>query len=256
MKSVASVSLSGGQGKTTVSLFLGRHIAQLGYKVLMVDADPQSSLTFYLRQQIAPNDPTLLEVIKGEVPAEQGIYQGTWDNLWLIPADDALDKAGEYLSNSVMGEMVLYRRLQAVNDIFDFCVIDAPPQRSQICLTTIGAADAVLIPVEASSKGLNSLMRTLALIKEMREVRAFNGEILGVLPFRDKWLGRTQTTKSRDSIEAMREVAGEIPLLPSILESERFKQAMDRGLLLNELGYPDLEYSFQKVLDILGASHA
>ncbi|WP_157462498.1 ParA family protein [Crinalium epipsammum] len=74
MLTVAITSLSGGQGKTTVSLFFGRKIASLGYYTLMVDADPQHNLTTYLGVELQPNQPTLLECLKKSVALEEGIY--------------------------------------------------------------------------------------------------------------------------------------------------------------------------------------
>lgn len=250
MQILTCTSLSGGQGKTTTAIFLGKMLAQLGHRVLMIDADPQSSLTFYLGHEVKPNEPTLLEVLKKQVPVEDGIYEAS-DNLWLIPSDDALDNAQDFLSNSGMGAIVLGKRLKEVKDLFQFCIIDAPPQRSQIALTTVGAANTLLIPAEASSKGLNSLIRTLDLVQELREMDAFEGTVLGVLPFRDRWTGRTQANQSKKSIEAMKEVAGEIPVLPSILESEQFKKAIDLGKSLSELGHPNLEYPFQHIIEQL-----
>ena len=216
----------------------------------MIDADPQSSLTFYLGHEVQPNQPTLLEVLKKQVPVEDGIYE-TGANLWLIPSDDALDNAQDFLSGSGMGAVVLGKRLKEVADLFSVCIIDAPPQRSQICLTTIGAANFVLIPAEASSKGLNSLIRTLELIKELQEMDAFTGSVLGILPFRDRWTGRTQAHQSRRSIEGMREVAEGIPILPSILESEQYKKAIDQGKTLTSVGYTQLEYPFQRIIELL-----
>jgi len=247
---LACVSLSGGQGKTTTSIFLGRALALCGRRVLMIDADPQSSLTFYLGHEVQPNQPTLLEVLKKQVRVEDGIYEAG-ENLWLIPSDEALENAQDFLSGSGMGAVVLGKRLKEVADLFSVCIIDAPPQRSQICLTTIGAANLVLIPAEASSKGLNSLIRTLELVKELQEMDAFTGSVLGILPFRDRWTGRTQAHQSRKSIEGMREVAGGIPILPSILESEQYKKAIDQGKTLPEVGYTQLEYPFQQIIEQL-----
>jgi chromosome partitioning protein len=216
----------------------------------MIDADPQASLTFYLGHEVQPNQPTLLEVLKKQVRVEDGIYEAG-ENLWLIPSDEALDNAQDFLSGSGMGAVVLGKRLKEVADLFSVCIIDAPPQRSQICLTTIGAANHILIPAEASSKGLNSLIRTLELVKELQEMDAFTGSVLGILPFRDRWTGRTQAHQSRKSIEGMREVAGGIPILPSILESEQYKKAIDQGKTLAAMGYTQLEYPFQQIVEQL-----
>lgn len=251
MLTITAASLAGGQGKTTSCFFLGLALARLGYKVLMVDADPQSSLTFYLGHEVEPNQPTLLEVLKKQVTVEDGIYESSFSNLWIIPSDDGLEVVQEYLSSTAMGELTLSRRLKQVFELFDVCIVDSPPQRTQICLTAVVAADELLIPAEASSKGLHSLVRTLQLVEELKSVDAFVGSILGIIPFRDKWVGRTQAKRSEISIKDMKEVAVDAFIVPSILESERYKQAIDNGKTLEELGYPDLELPFIKIIEVL-----
>ena len=250
MFTIVFASLSGGQGKTTAALFLSRKLAALGYSTLMIDADPQHNLTTYLGLELQPNQPTLLECLKKSVAVEDGIYpiEGN-DNLFLIPADDQLDTVQDYLSNSGVGATLLLRRLEQIASAFKVCVIDSPPQRSQICLTVIGAADALVIPAEASVKGYGSLVRTLDLLQTLQEVKATNAQVLGVLPFRDRWIGNTQTNESRLAVEGMREEVGKELVLPSIRESERYKQAINKRSTLQQMGYADLEYPFEVLLD-------
>ena len=193
----------------------------------------------------------MLEVLKRQVETADGIYPLAYANLFLMPADEGLHKAQEYLATSGMGALALRYALEAVGDLFDVCIIDSPPQRTQICLSVVGAADSVLIPAEASTKGVNSLLRSLELLDEMRRMRSFRGQVLGVLPFRDKWFGRSQATDSREAIAAMQQVAGAIPVLPSILESERYKQAIRLGRLLSDLGYGELEFPLHRVIELL-----
>ena len=251
MKTLSCLSLSGGQGKTSSALLLGRLLAHQHYRVLMVDADPQANLTFYLGHEVQPDAPTLLEVLKRQVEVADGIYPLAYENLYLIPADEGLHKVQEYLATSGMGALALRYCLETVAELFDYCVIDSPPQRTQICLSVVGASDLVLIPAEASTKGVNSLLLSLDLLEELRAIRAFTGQVLGVLPFRDKWFGRSQATDSREAISAMRQVAGNIPVLPSILESERYKQAIRLGRLLSEMGHGDLEYPLHQIIELL-----
>ncbi|WP_375515704.1 AAA family ATPase [uncultured Nostoc sp.] len=85
-----------------------------------------------------------------------------------------------------MGATLLRRRLEASSKIFQVCVIDAPPQRSQICLTVLSAADFLIIPLEASVKGYGSLVRRLDLLSGLQDVGATDAQVLGVLPFRDR----------------------------------------------------------------------
>jgi chromosome partitioning protein len=250
MLTIAIASLSGGQGKTTASLMLGRLLSRQGYPTLLIDADPQHNLTTYMDLDLQGNQPTLMELLKKSVSAEDGIYPSEGnDNLFLIPADDQLDTVQDYLSNSGVGATLLKRRIEPVADAFKVCIIDAPPQRSQICLTVLGAADALIIPAEASVKGYGSLVRTLDLLKTLQDVGATNAQVMGVLPFRDRWIGKTQTQESRSAVDGMREEVGENFILPSIRESERYKQAINRRSTLGEMGYSDLEYPFEVLID-------
>src|SRR5919199_2573079 len=261
MLTVAIAALSGGQGKTTASLLLARTLANLGYLTLALDADPQHNLTTYLDLELQPNQPTLLEFLKKSVPFEDAIYPiESLPNLFLIPADDQLDSVQDYLSSSGVGATMLLRRLEPVADAFKVCIIDSPPQRSQIALTVIGAADVLIIPAEASVKGYGSLIRTLDLLHSLQEVKATNARVLGVLPFRDKWIGHTQTLESRLAVEGMLDEVGQDLMLPSIRESERYKQAINKRTTLKAMGYADLEYPFEvivsKIQQLLGGDAA
>ncbi len=151
---------------------------------------------------------------------------------------------------------MLKRRLEGISKIFKVCIIDSPPQRSQICLTVIGAADFLIIPAEASVKGYGSLVRTIDLLSGLQDVGATNAEILGVLPFRDRWFGNSQAQESRAAVDGMRDEVGEGSVMPSIRESERYKQAINKRTTLSAIGYTELEYPFeiliQKILTSLG----
>lgn len=251
MQTCACISLSGGQGKTTVIFFTSLLLARQGKRVLAVDSDPQANLTFYLNHEVETNQPTLLEVLSGQVATEDGIYPTRYDNLFLIPADRGLFKVSEYLSSSGTGAFILKLRLKAIANLFDYVLIDVQPSRSQICLSGVGAADQVLIPVEANTKGLNSLIDTLTFLDEQASLMAFTGKVLGVIPFRDRWIGRTQTLESRENVAAMKEFANEIPILPSILESEQFKRALRQGKLPSDIGHLDLQYPFEQIIERL-----
>ncbi len=155
-------------------------------------------------------------MLTGGVKTEDGIYPTGYENLFLIPADRGLFKVSDFLSSSGTGAFILKLRLKSVADLFDYVLIvliDVQPSRSQLCLTSVGASDYVLIPVEANVKGMNSLIDTLDFLKEQENLMAFTGKVLGIVPFRDRWVGNTQTLEGRQNIEAMKEFAGDIPIL-------------------------------------------
>jgi chromosome partitioning protein len=251
MKTCSCISLSGGQGKTTTSYFLSRLLASQGKKVLAIDCDPQANLTFYLNHDVDPNQPTLLEVLTGSVKTEDGIYPTNYENLFLIPSDKGLFKVSEYLSTSGTGAFILKLRLKQIKEIFDYAVIDVQPSRSQICLSAVGASEHILIPVESATKGVNSLIDTLEFLLEQENLMVFTGQITGVIPFRDRWVGRTQTKESKENIEVMKEMAGDIPIFPSILESEQFKRAIRNGVLLSQINHSDLQFPFEQIIEVL-----
>lgn len=251
MRTCSCISLSGGQGKTTSIFFLALLLASQGAKVLAIDSDPQANLTFYLDHEVESNQPSLFEVLTGQVTTEDGIYETNYENLFLIPADRGLFKVSDYLSSSGTGAFILKLRLKAIADLFDYVLIDVQPSRSQLCLTAVGASDYVLVPVEANVKGMNSLIDTLEFLNEQSNLMAFTGDVLGVLPFRDRWVGNTQTLEGRQNIEAMKEFVGDIPLFPSIRESEKYKNAIRQGKLLSEMGQADLQYPFEKIAEAL-----
>jgi chromosome partitioning protein len=251
MKTCSAISLSGGQGKTTTIFFTALLLAKQGKKVLVVDADPQANLTFYLNHELQPDEPSLFEVLTREVQMEDGIYETSYENLFLVPADTGLFKVSDRLSSSGAGAFALKRCLKSVDKMFDYALVDVQPSRSQISLTAAGASNYVLIPVETNVKGVNSLVETLAFLNEQADIEAFAGRVLGIVPFRDRWVGNTQTLDSRQNIEAMREFAGDIPVLASIRESEKYKNAIRNGKLLSDIGQPDLQYPFDQITEAL-----
>ena len=249
MLTVTLASLSGGQGKTTAALFLGKMLAANGIKVLMIDADPQASLTFYLGHDVKSDEFTLLEVITGEAKPKDAIYQ-IQPNNYLMPADNGLNAAQEHIVRLGAGAAVLRKRLKPISEDFDVCIIDAPPQGSQLSLASIAAADQLLIPAEAGSKGVNSVLRTLDVVDDLQSLEIFSGQILGIIPFRDKWFGRTQSGCSKSAIEGIKKIADNLTVWPSIRESESFRKSLDQGKLPQEFN-SEITYTFEKIIETL-----
>lgn len=263
---ITTLGLAGGQGKSTIALMLGRYLGRLGIPVLFVDADPQSSLTSFLGVQVEKNTPTLLEVITqneektpivdaiAPVPNTQ-LHNCTIDNknLFLIPSDDSLENANYKLASSGLSLFVLRNRLQPIVNNFGVTIVDPPPERSHLAQTSLGAGDKWVIPAEANVKGLQSLVRTLELIKEFQGALPY-GELIGVIPFRARWTGIRPTNATKNSMEAMEELAGDSMMLPHILESDVFKNAIDQRVSPSDLGKPELEYAVQILAEKLKPS--
>jgi chromosome partitioning protein len=132
--------------------------------------------------------------------------------------------------------------------LLNFVSLTHPRSARRFADAAIGAADTVIVPAEASVKGYGSLVRTLDLLNSMRDVKATNATVLGVLPWSDRWIGNTQTLESCLAVEGMKDKVKNELILPSMRESEQYKKAINKHQSLRELGHPDLEYPWEILL--------
>lgn len=173
MRRIAIINQKGGVGKTTTTVNVGSALARMGYRVLLIDLDPQAHLTLYLGQ-----DPT-----SGQV----GVYEMLTDgatvakarrkiasNLWACSA--SIDLAGaEVELVSVVGREVILRDLldQHLNSNktppYDYVLMDCPPSLNVLTLNALCAASEVLIPLQPhylALQGLSKLLETVALVSK------------------------------------------------------------------------------------------
>lgn len=284
-KVIAFVSLSGGMGKTTLTLMTARIMARMGYQVLAVDCDSQANFTRRAGHEVGANDPTLLDVV--EMREKLGFGQRVGkperitaadacylieDNLALIPADGALNKAEAYLIGTGSAVTILRSRLKPILNEFDFILLDSPPQRSQMVLSLFCAADALIVAAETSEdKGADSVRETLRLVDSL-QAEGHEIEVAGVVPFRDGWTGSrypptekiisypfeepvNQIRKKESTagiaaiVKALEEWEYSVDLmLPSILDSEPGKKALTAKKTPGEMGYPELDYPFKQLI--------
>ncbi len=271
---VVTLGLAGGQGKSTVALMLGRYLGRLGIPVLFIDADPQSSLTSFLGVKVEKNTPTLLEVItqnEDQTPilntimpvpdvesdsasAHAGLRISVSNaNLFVIPSDDGLENANYKLASSGLSLFLLRNRIASIINNFGVVIVDPPPERSHLAQTSLGAGDKWIIPAEANVKGVQSLIRTLSLVREFQSTLP-TSSLLGVTPFRARWVGSNPTKATRSSIDTMEQLVGSDLMLPHILESDVFKNAINLRVSPTDLGQPGLEYSIEIIAEKIAPS--
>ncbi len=256
------LGLAGGQGKTTIALMTGRILASYGIPVLFIDADPQASLTAFLGVEPSEERPTLLEVLTKpakKVPLYSAIHPvANNDKLFVIPANDELEDANHSLAASPMSVSILRNRLYQIGESvptdervvnnFGVIIIDPPPERSHLALTSLGAGNFWVIPAEANIKGVQSLKRTKEMIESCQPIIP-QGKWVGVIPFRAKWVGLNPTATTKQSIQVMEEIAGLDKMLPHLLESDVYKRAINDQVMPRDLGHPDLEHPIMALIE-------
>jgi chromosome partitioning protein len=164
---MAVANQKGGVGKTTTTVNLGAALAELGYRVLVIDLDPQGNATTGLGIERRNFEHSMYDVIMREHPLEDCIEPTSVKNLFVAPATLDLSGVEIELVPAFSREMRLKRALEAVIDDFDFVMIDCPPSLGLITINALAAADEVLVPIQCeyyALEGLSQLRSTLKLV--------------------------------------------------------------------------------------------
>ena len=165
----AVVNQKGGTGKTTTCENLGVGLAQGGKKVLLVDVDPQESLTISLGYPRPDDLDSTLSELMAKVMQETPLSPGEGilhheEGVDLIPANISLSGIEVSLVNAMSRETILKQLMEPLKRQYDFILLECMPSLGMLTVNALAAADNVLIPVQAqylSAKGLEQLLQTV-----------------------------------------------------------------------------------------------
>ena len=170
---IACVNQKGGTGKTCTAENLGIGMVQAGKKVLLVDMDPQASLTIslgYPRPDDLPvtvSDQMAKVMQDMPIPIKEGILTHE-EGVDLMPASIALSGLEVSLVNAMSRESVLKQYLEPLKKEYDFIILDCMPSLGMLTVNALAAADQLVVPVQAqylSAKGLEQLLQTVNKVK-------------------------------------------------------------------------------------------
>ena len=165
---LAVANQKGGVGKTTTAVNLGAALAELGYRVLVVDLDPQGNATSGLGINSRNLEATIYDVMLHDVPIEDAIEPTSLRNLFVVPATIHLAGAEIELVPAFSRELRLRRAIEQVTDDFDYILIDCPPSLGLLTVNGLAAATEVVVPIQCeyyALEGLGQLLRNVNLVQ-------------------------------------------------------------------------------------------
>ncbi len=165
---MAVANQKGGVGKTTTTVNLGASLAELGYRVLVVDLDPQGNATTGLGIDARNFEISMYDVLMRDAPMEDAVEPTSIKNLFVAPATIDLAGAEIELVPSFSRELKLKKAIDSVVDDFDYVLVDCPPSLGLITVNGLAAASEVLVPIQCeyyALEGLGQLLRNVELVQ-------------------------------------------------------------------------------------------
>jgi chromosome partitioning protein len=250
---------AGGVAKSTLTLNLGHILSQAGQRVLLVDFDPQGSLTIFLGFEPWDLSVTVYDTLMGNHSSresqisvlEQAIVSA--HNVDLLPANRRLGKAELELFTALNRERKLAAMLEPLRDRYDWILIDCPPSLGLLSVSALTASNGVLVPVETEYKswiGTDLLLETIALVR--REINP-DLSIFGFIPTKH---ARTKSQHQR-VLKAMREQLATVgTVFDPIPNATAFADASEAGqpLMIYDRRHAALQ-SLQTLADSLLSTH-
>ena len=207
-KVIAIANQKGGVGKTTTTVNLGIGLANLGKRVICIDADSQGNLAVSLGIEEPDSlDYTVANVIREICDEKEVDKKGILhheENIDFLPANIELSDVEVQLINTIGREMMLKRYIEKIKSDYDYIIIDCSPNLGMITINALTCADTVIIPVQASYlplKGLQQLIKTIYKVKRQLNPQL---EIEGILIT----MVDSRTNYSKDIIETLNENYG------------------------------------------------
>lgn len=185
-KVIACANQKGGVAKTTTTVSLGIGLARKGRKVLLIDNDPQGSLT----QSLGCQEPDKLEISLAEImdwvlneekfDLEAGIIHHE-EGVDILPGNIELSGVETSLVGIMSSETVLREYIEMIEDRYDYILIDCSPNLGQLTLNALVAANEVIIPVQPAYLPIKGLEQLLKTIKRVTKKMNPNLHVMGIL---------------------------------------------------------------------------
>lgn len=200
---------AGGVGKSTMTMNIGYHLGQLKKKVLLVDMDPQGSLTLFMGLEGSDLDETVYNAIVEEspLPIHKDIH-----GIDLAPSNIDLSGAELALVTADMRDFKLKQAIDPIAEHYDFILIDCPPSLGILSYISLVAATHVLIPIQTHHKALRGtelLFKTLARVQRGANPKL---KVAGIVPT----MHDSRTAQGNRSLTSIKDMGDKIPVFETI----------------------------------------
>ena len=189
-KIIAIVNQKGGVGKTTTAVNLSAAIADMGYKTLLIDIDPQANTCLGIGISRDKTNKGIYDLLIGNAKVNEVIIKTYKENLYIIPSDSDLVGAQIELVSEIGREFKLKKAIESIKNNYEYILIDCPPTLGILTLNALTAADSVLIPIQCefyALDGVVELNNTISLVKEnLNPKLQIESEALAIIP--TKWI--------------------------------------------------------------------
>ena len=165
---LAIANQKGGVGKTTTTVNLAACIAELGYRVLVVDFDPQANATSALGIDPRSIEKSTYDVILNDVNLRDCIIKSQWESLSVAPSNLNLAGAEIELVSAFNRERLLDGAISSVISEYDFVLIDCPPSIGLLTVNALTAASEVLVPIQCEYLALEGLGQLLSNVERVK----------------------------------------------------------------------------------------
>lgn len=180
-KIISFSNQKGGVGKTTSAVNVAASLGVLGYKVLLIDLDPQGNATSGVGISKKNLKYSINDVLLGEVTAEEAMIETPYNNLSIIPANIALAAAEYNLYQESGAESIMKDALVNAKETFDYIIIDCPPSLSMLTVNAMVASDGIVIPMQCEFYALEGLSQLTVTINRIKANYNSNLNITGIL---------------------------------------------------------------------------
>jgi chromosome partitioning protein len=221
---LAIANQKGGVAKTTTVASLGTALVDSGYRVLLVDLDPQSCLTFSLGVDPEELDTSIHQVLLRQAEAGDVVIK-TDDGPHLLPATIELAGAETALLTRPGREHALRAALEDVTADYDWILLDCPPSLGVLTVAALSAADSVMIPLQCETLSHRGVGQLLDTVHDVRRYTNRTLQVMGVLPT----LFDSRPKHSRAVLETISETYDIDVIEPPIPRSIRFAEAPAAG---------------------------